>query len=192
MAALPNTTVPVELGPIWRISVERYHEMLQQGLLTADDRVELLAGVLVEKMSKNPPHRVATGRARRALEAIVPAGWYVEMQEPVTLSGSSEPEPDVAVIRGAFDDYRDRHPGASEVALVIEVADSTLPRDRVVKKQIYASAGIPLYWIINLIDHTLEVFSQPLNGDYVESQTLHDGEQAVTPWGNLEVSRLLP
>lgn len=191
MAALPNTTVPVELGPIWRISVERYHEMLQRGLVTADDRVELLAGVLVDRNSINPPHRIATDSTADALRAIVPAGWYTGSQHPITLN-DSEPEPDVVVFRGHTRDYRDRHPGASEVALVIEVADSTLPRDRVVKKQIYASAGIPLYWIINLIDNTLEVFSQPLNGDYVESQTLHAGEQAVTPWGNLEVSRLLP
>src|SRR5438132_10578955 len=118
----PSADVPDE--PIFRLSVEQYHQMARAGILTEDDPVELLEGWLVRKMTKHRPHSRCTYRTRRALDRLVPAGWYVDAQEPVTTT-DSEPEPDVAVIRGDDDDYPDRHPGPDEVALVVEVADST-------------------------------------------------------------------
>src|SRR5438128_2201088 len=118
---------------IWRLSVAQYHEMIQAGILTADDPVELLEGWLVYKMPKNPPHRISVRLTQRALEAVVPAGWYVDAQEPITLA-DSEPEPDVMIVRGDTRQYRNRHPGAADVALVVEVADTTLERDRGAKK----------------------------------------------------------
>jgi Uma2 family endonuclease len=145
---------------IWRLSVAQYHEMIRSGILTSDDPVELLAGWLVYKMPKNPPHRIATRVALKALEATIPAGWYVDSQEPITLD-DSEPEPDVAVVRGDTRLYRDRHPGPEDVALVVEVADSTIDRDRGVKRRVYARAGIPIYWIINLVESVVEVYQEP-------------------------------
>lgn len=145
---------------IWRLSVAQYHEMIRTGILTADDPVELLAGWLVYKMPKNPPHRIATRLAQQALEAVVPAGWYVDAQEPITLI-DSEPDPDVMIVRGATRDYRDRHPGPEDVALIVEVADSTLERDRGVKRMVYARAGIAVYWIINVLERVLEVYYDP-------------------------------
>src|SRR5438270_12445595 len=112
-----------------RMTVDQYHAMLP------DAPVELLEGVIVQKMPKNPPHRIATRVTHQALERIVPPGWYVDAQAPVTLAGS-EPEPDVAVIRGNSRDYRDRHPGPSDVGLLVEVADTTIARDRVLKRRI--------------------------------------------------------
>ena len=93
-------------------SVEEYHTMLRAGILTENDSIELLDGWLVSKRIKNPPHRIATRRARRALERVASEGWYVDPQEPITLS-ASEPEPDGALIRGDYspDD---------EVALIVE------------------------------------------------------------------------
>jgi Uma2 family endonuclease len=125
-----ETEVPSE--PIHRLTVQQYRAMGRTGILTSEDRVELLEGWLVEKMTKNPPHRIATRRARVALERVVPAGWYVDTHEPIT-TADSEPEPDVAVIRGRTEDYPDRNPGADHVALIVEVADATLVRDRHVK-----------------------------------------------------------
>jgi len=145
---------------IWRLSVGQYHEMIRTGILTADDPVELLAGWLVYKMPKNPPHRIATRLAQQALEAVAPAGWYVDAQEPITLN-DSEPEPDVMIVRGETRDYRDRHPGPEDVTLIVEVADSTLERDRGVKRLAYARAGIPVYWIINLLEKIVEVYCEP-------------------------------
>jgi Uma2 family endonuclease len=182
--------------PVWRFTVAQYHRMVQLGILTEDDPVELLAGWLVQKMTKNPPHRVATRLVRDALEAIVPDGWYVETQEPITLA-ESEPEPDVAIILGNTRDYLDRHPGATEVALVVEVSDSTLERDRTLKQTIYAQAGIPIYWIVNLSDRTLEIYSNPdSTGTYRTQQSIAEGAIAVTiagqTIGNVEVKQLLP
>jgi Uma2 family endonuclease len=156
VAAIPNDR-------IWRLSIEQYHAIIQAGILTDDDSVELLEGWLVFKMPKNPPHRVTTRLVRTALENILPAGWYVDSQEPITLS-NSEPEPDIVVVRGDTRQYLDRHPGAEDIALIIEVSDTTLQRDRTVKKRIYARAGISIYWIVNLVEEQVEVYSQPKRG----------------------------
>lgn len=161
MAALPNTG----MTPIWHMSVDQYHAMIDNGILGPNDPVELLEGVLVQKMSINPPHRIATRSVRRALEGIVPAGWYVDEQKPITL-GNSEPEPDVAVIRGDTRDYFVRHPGAGDVFLIVEASDASLVRDRILKKRIYAAAGIPFYWLLDLVSQKLEVYSDPQSGDY--------------------------
>lgn len=143
-----------------RLSVEQYHQMIEAGILTADDKVELLEGWLVSKMAKKPPHSAATTLTRDALIALLPAGWYVPSQEPVTFA-DSEPEPDLMIVRGAARDYLDRHPSPQDVVLVIEVADTTLARDRKLKKRIYARAGIPIYWIVNLRARRVEVYSAP-------------------------------
>jgi Uma2 family endonuclease len=153
-------TLFIPLEHIWRLSVAQYHAMAQAGVLTDDDPIELLEGWLVTKMTKNPPHRIATRLTQQTLERIVPEGWYVDAQEPVTI-GTSEPEPDVVVIRGNTRDYHDRHSGPDDLALVIEVADATLQRDRGIKQRIYARAKIPVYWIINLPERQLECYSDP-------------------------------
>ena len=154
------TAIPSDT--LWRLSVAQYHTMLQVGILEEGDRLELLEGILVAKMTKNPPHRISTKLIREALENITPDGWYVDSQEPITLV-DSEPEPDVVIIRGKTTDYRDRHPVAADVVLVIEVADSTLERDRTSKQRIYARAGIAIYWILNLRDRQLEVYTEPVS-----------------------------
>jgi Uma2 family endonuclease len=193
VAAIPNDL-------IWRLSIEQYHAIIQAGILTDDDSVELLEGWLVFKMPKTPPHRATTRLVRTALENILPAGWYVDSQEPITLS-NSEPEPDIVVVRRDTRQYLDRHPGAEDIALIIEVSDTTLQRDRTVKKRIYARAGISIYWIVNLVEEQVEVYSQPLveveQPDY--SQRLDFGRSAVMPIiiegieiGAIAVDALLP
>lgn len=151
--------VPPE--PVLRFSVEQYHEMIRASILTADDQVELLEGWLVYKMPKNPPHRITTKLIQRAFEKVIISGWYVDTQEPITVE-DSEPEPDVAIIRGDTRDYSDRHPGASDLALLVEVAESTLERDRKLKKRLYARAGVSVYWIVNLAERKIETYSQPV------------------------------
>ncbi len=145
---------------IWRLSVTQYHKMIRAGILTSDDKVELLEGWLIAKMPKNPPHRISTRLTQQSLSSIVPAGWYVDSQEPMTLE-DSEPETDAVIVRGETRLYHDRHPGPSDVALVVEVADATLERDRGAKKRLYARAQIPVYWIINLTENLIEVYTNP-------------------------------
>jgi len=99
-----STAIPSDA--LWRLSVAQYHTMLQVGILEEGDRLELLEGILIAKMTKNPPHRISTKLIREALENITPDGWYVDSQEPITLV-DSEPEPDVVIIHGKTTDYRD-------------------------------------------------------------------------------------
>jgi Uma2 family endonuclease len=169
--------VPTDL--IWRLSLEQYHDMIRADILTEDDPVELLEGWLVAKLRKKPPHRIATGSTRDALAARLPDGWFVDDQEPITLE-DSEPEPDNTVVRGARRDYQDRHPGAADVGVVVEVADTSLARDRGWKKQIYARARIPVYWMVNLIDRQVEVYTDPsgpaAEPDYARHQDYAVGE----------------
>jgi Uma2 family endonuclease len=193
-----ETTVPTE--PIWRLTVDQYHEMITAGILTDDDPVELLEGWLVLKMPKHPPHRVATRLTQKALDRILPPGWDVSVQDPIT-TDTSEPEPDVSVARGDTRDYVDHHPGPKDVAIAIEVSESSLARDRGLKKRIYARARIPVYWIINLIDRRVEVYSNPSGPtkkpDYRRIQVLDLGDDVPLvidgrTVGVLKVRDLLP
>ena len=193
---------PQEAGPlevderVWRMPVERYHEMVQSGALGADDRIELLEGVLVEKMSKNPPHVYSTMATMRLLNAMVPAGWHLRSQDPVTLA-DSEPEPDLMVVRGDGQAYLSHHPHGSEIGLVVEVADSSLRRDRGIKKRIYARAGIPVYWLIDLASRTVEVYTGPQGSDYAVRQVLEPSQELFFSLdgqllGRVAVSQILP
>lgn len=136
---------------LWRWSVNKYHEMVRSGIIDEDAPVELLEGWVVQKMTKSPLHRTVTGLLRDVLQQVIPAGWFVNSQDPVTLA-ASEPEPDAVLVRGSRLDYLDHHPGPGDVALVAEVSDSALSRGRVFKKSIYAAAGIAVYWVVNLVD----------------------------------------
>ncbi|HZU36709.1 MAG TPA: Uma2 family endonuclease [Gemmataceae bacterium] len=183
-----NPAVPTD--PIWRLTVRQYHDMIQAGILTPDDPVELLQGWLVPKMPKNPPHRVATRLLRKALEGLVPAGWYVGSQEPITTQDSG-PEPDAVIVHGDTQQYLDRHPGPQDVALVVEVADTTLQRDWTSKKQLYAAARIPVYWIVNLIDKQVEVYSEPSGqADYRQRRDYDLDKEVPLVIGGQEIGRL--
>jgi Uma2 family endonuclease len=153
-----DVDVPTE--PIYRLSVEQYHAMARAGILGEDDPVELLEGWLVRKMTKRRPHSICLQLTREALERFLSGRWYVSIQDPVVTT-DSEPEPDLAVIRGQARDYPDRQPGSGDVPLVVEVADSSLRTDRGTKKRVYARARIPIYWIANLVDSKFEVYTNP-------------------------------
>jgi Uma2 family endonuclease len=143
-----------------RFTVEQYHRMLAAGVLTPDDRVQLLEGELIRMSPKGPLHVFAVVEAADRITALLPAGWHVRRQDPITLA-DSEPEPDIVVARGGPRRYRKRHPRSDEIALVVEVADTTLLLDRQCKAPIYAAAGIPEYWILNLADRRVEIYTKP-------------------------------
>lgn len=143
-----------------RFSVKQYQRMIECGAITQADKVELLEGYLVRKMSRNPPHDGTVQILDEYLRAVIPAGWRLRCQLTVVIQ-DSQPEPDLAVARGDIRTYITRHPTAADVGLVIEVADSSLLRDQHDKGQIYARAGIPVYWIINLVERRIEVYTQP-------------------------------
>lgn len=160
------TPTPVEISgdipdlPIYRLTIAQYHAMGRAGILGEDDPVELLEGWLVPKMTKHPPHSTATRLVRDALRPLLAPNWYVDSQEPITTL-ESEPEPDVVAMRGGPREYANRHPSPADIAIVVEVAESSLAQDRGSKMRIYARAGIAVYWIINLAENQIEVYTAP-------------------------------
>jgi Uma2 family endonuclease len=146
--------------PLRPFTVDEYHRMIEVGVLTEDDPVELLEGRIVLKMPRNPPHDSTIAQAQDTVNKHLPPGWHVRVQSAITLS-DSEPEPDVGIARGQPHDYATHHPGPVDIAALIEVADSSLDRDRNLKGPLYARARIPVYWIINLVDSQVEVYTDP-------------------------------
>jgi Uma2 family endonuclease len=120
-----------------------------------DDPVELLDGIVVRKMPKGPRDDASCARCRREIERALPSGWHLRVKGSVRIPDYSEPEPDHCVVRGDSDDYTDRHSGPADIALVVEVADSSLSRDRGEMRDNYARGGIPVYWIVNLVGRQL-------------------------------------
>jgi Uma2 family endonuclease len=160
---MPPTATPVTYGldaSIARFSVARYQRMIETGILTPEDRVELLENYVVLKMPHNPRHDGTLDLVKAAIPARTPSGWLPRVQQTVVLP-DSQPEPDFALVRGTPRTYLTRHPGPSDMGMVVEVADSSLLRDQRDKTRIYARAGIPCYWIVNLVDRRIEVFTQP-------------------------------
>ena len=148
-----------ELAPplsIRKFTVAQYRQLGEVGVLTPDDRVELLEGWIVEKMNQGPAHGFAVQFLNIWLNSHLPQGWICRCQLPIT-TRRSEPEPDLSVVRGCISDFRDRHPSGNDCRLLIEVADSSLQKDRA-KAAIYFSAGVEEYWIVNLEEKRLECY----------------------------------
>ena len=142
-----------------RYTVRRYLALVRSGVLRSDDPVELLDGLIVAEPPANPPHASAISRIDAALRGALGEGAIVRVQQPFEAGRYSLPEPDVAVVPGRLEDYDGAHP--REALLVVEVADSSLPQDRLTKLPIYAAAGVPEYWIVNLAERCVEVFRRP-------------------------------
>src|SRR5438552_11674471 len=157
----PDITRPPP--PPYRFTVKQYHRMIETGVLTEDDRVELLEGRIVPKMPHNPPHDAAVDLAQTIIAAMLPTGWRVRVQSAIT-TADSEPEPDVSVVRGPARRYARSHPRPRDIALIIEVADTSLREYRNDKGRLYARARIPVYWIVNLLHACVEIYTQPKAG----------------------------
>ncbi len=147
-------------SPLYRMTVEQYEAMVAAGVLSERDRVHLINGYLVEKMTQKPPHTVADLRCGAELERVIRRGWHVRPAKPIRIPGrDSEPEPDRCVARGTFDDYDEQHPGPEDIALVAEIADSSLAQDRKLAAEVYGPAGIPVCWIVNVRGRRVEVYT---------------------------------
>src|SRR4051812_19474769 len=147
--------------PLYRLSLEQYEAMVGSGAFGPADRFHLINGFLVAKMTQNDAHCTADDLCGAALARAIPAGWYVRPAKPIRLpSQVSKPEPNRCVVRGAIRDYSQRSPGPDDVALIVEVADSSLSEDRKLAR-IYGGSGIAAYWIVNLVDRQVEVYTLP-------------------------------
>jgi Uma2 family endonuclease len=136
-----------------------YDRLIELGVLHEDEPIELLGGQLVVAEPKSSPHATAVRLTAQALRRAFGPGWVVLVQDPIALDDESEPEPDIAVAAGGERDYRDAHP--AQAALVVEVSLSSLVFDRRHKGSLYARAGVPDYWIVNLVDRVVEVRRHP-------------------------------
>jgi Uma2 family endonuclease len=197
-----TTPPPAGAGPKpWRWTREQYYELDRQGFFDGK-RVELIRGEIVEMSPINWPHALGVKLASDALARAFAAGHWVNAQHPISLSGTvpgSEPQPDVAVIPGSPRDYTN-HP--TRAALVVEIADSTLNYDTTTKAELYATAGVPEYWVLDVTGRQLIVFRdpQPLPAPlgavaYQDRRTLSPGD-GVSPLGapsvTVAVADLLP
>lgn len=144
-----------------RLTVDRYYRMITASVFTEKDPVFLWKGRLVEKMTKNPPHTIALTELYRLMTLLVPGGWYVAQEQPMVIADDGVPEPDLTVVRGATRNYKGRAPTAQDVALVVEVADSSLAIDFGEVLETYARESIPIYWIVNLPRRRIEVYTDP-------------------------------
>ncbi len=152
-------------GPIRRWTVQEYHQMIAAGILTEYDRVELLEGWIVQKpLARSPPYAFTVENGREVLSGLLPAGWKVRTKSAIT-TPVSEPEPDLVVVQGNVNSHCTRHPEPYEIALVVEVPDTELAYYRVMKARTYALAGIACYWIVNLAQRQIEVYSHPSGPD---------------------------
>ena len=183
---------------LYRMTVDRYERLAESGVLD-DPQVELINGLLVREMTKKPRHVSACELVSGLLEALLPAGWYIREQNPLRIPDYDEPEPDVVIARGSRGRYASRHPGPDDVALVVEVADTSLGKDRGEKLLAYGRGGVPVYWIVNLLDNQIEVYSEPdrTSGGYARC-VVHAASDSLplkiedAETGSLAVSDVLP
>ena len=198
IATVPLSFLSRTLYP--KVTVAEYHQMIQDGVFDDGDPIELLEGYLVQKMSHNTPHASAVHKLNKRLMRLAPAGWEARSQLPITLS-DSEPEPDGVLAKGDEATFATHHPLPGELGLVVEVADTSRYADRREKGRIYARAGIPVYWIVNVADRQIEVYTDPdttANPPAYRTRTDHkpgdtvpitlDGAQV----GTIAVDELLP
>ena len=198
MSAIPKVAPPPrraqfpEPPRVYRFSVDQYHQMIAADILGENVRVELLDGWIIEKMTHNPPHDATISLARRCIDQQLPMDWMLRIQSAITLE-ASEPEPDVAVVRGPERRYVLAHPKPGDIAQLTEVADNSLADDRLFKGPLYAAARIPIYWIINLIDRQVEVYTQPRNGKtprYARRRDYGEDDSVPLVIGGKEIGRI--
>ena len=184
---------------IHRWTMDEYYRKADMGMFD-DCHVELIEGVVIEMSPMNSAHRTSVVLSSEALRRGFLQGYFVCTQCPIRLLDASEPEPDVAVIPGAARDYANAHPATA--VRIVEVAETSLERDRTIKAGLYASVGIADYWIVNLVDKQLEVHrrpvadgSHPSGHRYDEVTTLKPGDTVsplAAPQATITVAELLP
>lgn len=162
-------------------NVEEYYRMTAAGILSEADRVELLDGEVVEMSPIGSRHAGVVNRLNVLLVRAVGDDAIITVQNPVRLDEYSEPQPDLTVARARDDYYASAHPTPADVLIVIEVADSSVELDRVVKLPLYAQAGVPEVWIVNLPQDVIEIFTQPMSDHYAQTQSVRRGERLSSP-----------
>lgn len=179
---------------VYRLTADQFMQIAEAGVFR-DDRVELLAGMIYRKMTKNSPHNFASGTIHEMLVRALPEGWFADKEIPLRIPPDWQPEPDVMVVRGRRRDFVPGWIGPADVALIIEVSDaSSRHRDRNVKLRGYARAEVPAYWVVDLILRQVEVHSVPTGPadrpTFRQTTVYRIGEEVPVSLNGLEVIRL--
>ena len=169
-----------------KFTIDEYHQLVELGFFNENDRIELIRGEIIEMAPKRAPHSVCNSILFGELYKLLSERANVRGQEPITLPSNSEPEPDVVIAKKKADNYLSTHPTVEDIILVIEISDSTLQYDRETKLFLYAEAGINNYWIFNLVDRRVEVYSNPFDDrqgkfDYRNKSIILPDESMVIP-----------
>ncbi|HKZ02828.1 MAG TPA: Uma2 family endonuclease, partial [Pyrinomonadaceae bacterium] len=175
-------------------NVDEYYRMARAGVLTPDDRVELIEGEIVKMSPIGSPHAACVSRLDDLLRGFRRKKASVRIQSPIRLNDFSEPVPDVALLKPREDYYATRHPGPADVLLIIEVAETTVISDRNVKVPLYARNSIPEVWLVNLPKKLIEEYFEVADGRYLKSKKYKRGENIVSatiPGLSLRVSDIL-
>lgn len=179
-----------------RWTVQDYHRMADLGLLDPQERTELLGGQITLMAAKGTAHVTALRLLATLLDnGLTDQPVFVATQDPIQLDDFSEPEPDLVIIQGTVLDYAQQHPRPEVVALVVEVADSTLKQDRDLKDKLYAQAGIQDYWVLDVNNRQLHVFRDPTATGYGRHLILSEPNQVtplVFPHLTLDLTAMLP
>ncbi len=172
---------------LYRLTVRQFERMLADGTIADDERVELIEGLLVGRPRRSRGEIAAGNKGLRVLWRMIPPGWHVAKGVPILTSDWSRPEPDLAVIRGVVEDDDARAITADDTALVVEIAGTNLASDRSDMARVYAIAGIPVYWIVNLAEGQVEIFSQPGRDAYQACDVLGRGQDVPVVVAGIEV-----
>ena len=193
MATMTTLTPPPTITKR-RFSVKEYYLMADAGILSPRDRVELIDGEIVQMAAMGSYHAGCVNTLNRLFMEMLGRRVVVSVQNPVRLSERSEPEPDVALLKPRADFYTESHPRAGDVMLIVEVSHSTVEYDRDVKTPLYAAAGIPELWLVNLDEDFIDGLSDPEGAGYRTTRRYVRGERiapALLPDAALEVSEIL-
>jgi len=156
-------------------TVDEYYQMAQAGILSEDDRVELIEGEIIEMAAIGSRHAACVDRLTQMFVVHVAGRAIVRIQNPIHLSERSEPQPDLALLRARPDFYAAGHPGPQDVLLVVEVAETSIGFDREIKIPLYARMGIPEAWLVHLVENRIDIYRRPTPTGYAERQRLERG-----------------
>ena len=178
----------------FRFTISQYHQMSEAGILSENDKVELINGEIIEMSPICRRHAACVDRINRLFSNILGIKVIVRVQNPILLNNLSEPEPDIALLKPRADFYESGHPQPQDIFLLIEVADSSIEYDRDVKIPLYASSGITEVWLVDIYQQVITVYRYPTEHDYRDIQTLSRGEKlsiSAFPENNLFVDDIL-
>lgn len=163
-------------------TVDEYHRMIETGILTEDDRVELINGEIIAMSPINSPHNGRVIRINALFSNLLGQRAVIGVQGPLQIPSISEPEPDIMLLKPRHDFYSDSHPQPKDVYLLIEVADSSLTIDRQIKLPLYATANVPEVWIVNVADQQVEIYRTPVDGQYQGQQVARQKQEITVPF----------